>query len=378
MEFRIQVQELARTLALFQSIVQKKNTMPILANVLLEASTEGNSEFLTLSATDLEISLKTRIPCKVAKPGLSTVSAKTLSDIVKLLPGPDVTLSLLPNQQLAIKSAHTSAHLLALPAQDYPAFIQYSDLVFHTASKQRFLKMIEKTLYCSSTDENRYNLTGVFFEPSRDKTSHLYFVATDGHRLSKIDQEFDGLNLSQVKSAILPRKGLMELARLLENQQISSDEFFSFGFNQNHMVSKWANTILAIRLIDGQFPDYHQVIPKLTDKIVRASKNDVLQALKRVSVMASDKNQCVKFAFRSSTIQLCCNNPELGEVTDDVSVEFNGPEMNIGFNAKYILEAVNSLDDSNMMLKFTDPLSPMLITGMNNETHVCVVMPMRM
>lgn len=378
MEIRIPVLELSKALMMLQGVVQKKNTMPILSNILLETSTSSDGQGqLTLTATDLDVGMRTIKICEVVEPGSITVQARACIDIVKMLAGPDVVMKTLPNQQVSIKSGRTQAKLLALPAEEFPSFPAVDGTSFKEIDVTVFTDMIQKTLYSTSLDENRYNLTGVYLEPQKEKPNHLTMVSTDGHRLTRIEKAFEQAMFSDLTPVILPRKGLTELLRLLDNQQVSEQTTFEIGFFNNQAIVRRGSSILAMRLIDGKFPDYQQVIPKLSDKILRASRTDLLTSIKRVSVLADDKNQYVKLFAKAGEVRISCVNPETGEVSDDIAVEYNGPEIEIGFNVRYIIEALSSLSEHNIMLKLTDSLSPALLTGISNDQHLCVVMPMR-
>lgn len=374
MEIRISANELTKALTMLQGVVQRKNSMPILSNVLIQ--TNGPDGVL-LSSTDLDIGMRLRKNCEVVAEGASTVSARSLLDIVKMLPGPDVTLKSLENMHLSIKSGRTNARLVALSPAEFPVLPSTEGMSFQSVDSNLFLSMVQKTIYSTSNDDNRYNLTGVYFEPQPNAPNSVVMVSTDGHRLSRVKESFAGGDFSDFESVTLPRKGLIELLRLLDGAT-EKDDKFELAFSEQHGIVLYKDTYLSMRLIDGKFPDYNQVIPKLADKILRASRHDFLLGLKRVSVLASEKNQSVKMRTKSGELTVSCVNPEAGEVTDDVSVEYNGPDIEIGFNAKYIIDALSSISDSNIMVKFTDPLSPTLITGMNDDSHQCVIMPMRM
>lgn len=375
MEIRIAVNELSKALTMLQGVVQRKNTMPILSNVLLSTN---DKDRILLSSTDLDVAMKLSKVCEVISTGDCTVSARSLLDIVKMLPGPDVTLKTLDNQHLSIKSGRTTARLLALPASEFPVLPSSEGLSFQELNSELFLSMVHKTLFSTSSDDSRYNLTGVYFEPQADAPSSVVMVSTDGHRLSRIKETFASGNFVDFEPVTLPRKGLAELVRLLDAYSGENEATFRLGLSEQHAIILLKDAYLSMRLIDGKFPDYHQVIPKLADKIMRASRHDFLLGLKRVSVLASEKSQSIKMKTRAGELTVSCVNPEAGEVTDDVAVEYNGPDIEIGFNAKYIIDALSSISDNNIMVKFTDPLSPTLITGMNDDRHQCVIMPMRM
>lgn len=375
MELQIAVAELTRALSALQGVVQRKNTMPILANVLLEAnvSAEGMGQ-LTLSATDLDIGVRITKNCEVKTSGAITVSARAFLDIVKMLPGPNLNLTCLPNQHLSIKSGRTNARLVALAADEFPRLPETKGAEFSRLSVTDFSYAINKTLYSTSSDENRYNLTGVFLDPKQPSI----LVSTDGHRLSYVEINLSPEPLKFKNPVILPRKGLIEIMRLLDGLEADTKNTFEFAILGNQAMVVAQNTILTMRLIDGKFPDYQQVIPKLSDKIMRVSRNDILLGLRRVSVLSNDKTQSARLKLVNGDLTVSCVNPETGEASDAVAVEYNGPDIEIGFNAKYIIDALSSLGEDNVMMKFTDPLSPALLTGISTENHLCVIMPMRM
>jgi DNA polymerase III subunit beta len=374
MEIRILANELSRSLTMLQGVVQRKNSMPILSNVLLQTS-EKDAVFL--SSTDLDVGMRIKKPCEVKVEGAITVSAKALLDIVKILPGPEVTIKSLENQHLGIKSGRTNARLRALAAAEFPLLPSQEGMHFYEIDAEIFLGMIQKTLYSTSNDDNRYNLMGVYFEPQVDLSNSVVMVSTDGHRLSRVKESFKNGDFSALTPVTLPRKGLSELVKLLEGGNEEKETVFRLAISEQHAIALLKDTYLSMRLVTGKFPDYNQVIPKLADKIMRSSRQDFLLGLKRVSVLASEKSQSIRMKTCAGELTVSCVNPDAGEVTDDVPVEYSGPDIEIGFNAKYIIDALSSITDNNIMVKFTDPLSPTLITGLNDDKHQCVIMPMR-
>jgi DNA polymerase-3 subunit beta len=377
MELRISVSELAKSLSKVIGIIPKKNTNPILLNVLLEAKvTDQGQGQIVLSATDLNISIQLVKACEVITPGSVAVGVRAISDMVRVLSGPDVTLKLLDNNHLEVRCGRTKAKLVALSGEEYPPFPELSSLKPLTLHKKQFCDMVQRTVFCASGDESRYNLTGVYLEPQKDKSNQIAMIATDGHRLSKVERTFENADFSELSPMILPRKGLGELIKLLTDVDIESDDF-SFAVSDNKVVVQSGTVILIMRLIDGTFPDYKQVIPSVADKIVRSSRSDILNSLKRVSVMASDKTQDARLAISGDNLTVSCTNPDAGEIKDDIPIEYNGPDIQIAFNAKYLIDAITSLNDHNLHLKITDALSPGLWVGAEDPEHLCVIMPMR-
>jgi DNA polymerase-3 subunit beta len=379
MELRIPVAELSRALSLAQGVVQRKNTMPILSHVLLDASVVDGAGRLTLSATDLDVGVRTERACEVTTPGAVTIPARALADMVRELPGPDVTLKRLPNQHVEVKSGRTRARLMALSADEFPSLPAYHEAKFVSLDTTLLLDMVDKTLYAASQDETRYNLNGVLFEPATSADGPLTMVATDGHRLVRVERTFDGADKFSLRgSVILPRKGLGELRRILSGEGEGDAKSVELGFKDNHAVVRRGSTVLGMRLVDGQFPDYKQVIPKLADKIVRIARQDLVDSLKRVSVLAQDRMQPVKLMLTKDQLVVSCTNPDAGEISDDVPVEYAGQGLEVAFNARYLIEALMSLDDKNVLLKLIDNLSPGLLVGVDEPRHLCVVMPMRL
>ncbi|MBM4283261.1 MAG: DNA polymerase III subunit beta [Deltaproteobacteria bacterium] len=378
MELRISVTELARTVSLAQGVVQRKNTMPILSHVLLDAQVDdaGNGR-LQLTATDLDVGVKASRPCEVVTPGAVTIPAKALADMVRVLPGPDVVLKRLPNQHVEVKSGRTKARLMALSADEFPTLPAYESAHFVPMDKALLVDMVDKTLYAASLDETRPNLNGVFFEPPAQPDGPLTMVATDGHRLVRVERTFAGAHTFRLKGpVILPRKGLNELKRVLDGSD--GDNAVELGFHGDNAVARKGNTLLGMRLVEGRFPDYRQVIPRLADKVVRLSRQDLMESLRRVSVLAQDKLQAVKVTLGRDQLVVSCTNVEMGEISDDVPVEYAGAGLDVAFNARYLVDALASLDDKNVLLKVTDNLSPGLLVGVDEPRHLCVVMPMRL
>jgi DNA polymerase-3 subunit beta len=380
MELRISVVELSRIVALAQGVVQRKNTMPVLSHILFEAGTDAAGEGrLTLTATDLDVGIRASRPCEVVAPGAVTIPARALADMVRVLPGPDVVLKKLPNQHVEVKSGRTKARLMAMSAEEFPALPAYESAHFVAVDRTLLVDMVDKTLYAASTDETRYNLNGVFFEPPTTADGPLTMVATDGHRLVRVERTFAGAAQFRLKGpVILPRKGLSELNRLLEGADAGEDNTVELGFHDNHAVVRRGSALLGMRLVEGQFPDYRQVIPKLADKVVRLSRQDLADSLRRVSVLAQDKMQPVKVTLGRDQLVVSCTNATTGEISDDVPVEYAGAALEVAFNARYLVEALASLDDKNVLLKVTDNLSPGLLVGVDEPRHLCVVMPMRL
>jgi len=374
MELKIGAQELARALGRSQGIVEKKSTMPILSHVLLEAKKGG---VLHVSATDLDLSVSSEHPCDVQKEGALAVPAKQLFEIVRALPEPEVSLKKAGNNYLEVRSGPAEFRIVGLPAEDFPALPRFEKVPFVDVTPAELLEQIDRTSFAASTDETRYNLNGVFFEP---KGPVLTMVATDGHRLALSEKPLAG-DYALKRGVILPRKGLHELKKLLSESVDAAAEKpeTRLGFAENSAIYRRPGVVLAMRLIEGMFPDYKQVIPKQGEKIVKVGRLRLLETLRRVSILASDKAHAVKLELSAGLLKVLSQNPDLGDAKEEVPVEYAGEPLKIGFNARYLTDVAGVLKSDDVQLELADDLSPGVLRGAGPEDagYTAVVMPMR-
>ncbi|HET8732695.1 MAG TPA: DNA polymerase III subunit beta [Anaeromyxobacteraceae bacterium] len=374
MELKIGAQELARALGRSQGIVEKKSTMPILSHVLLEAKKGG---MLHVSATDLDLSVSSEHPCDVQKEGALAVPAKQLFEIVRALPEPEVTLKKAGNNYLEVRCGPSEFRIVGLPAEDFPALPRFEKVPFVDVTPAELLEQIDRTSFAASTDETRYNLNGVFFEP---KGPVLTMGATDGHRLALSEKPLAG-DYALKRGVILPRKGLHELKKLLSESVDAAAEKpeTKLGFAENSAVYRRPGVVLAMRLIEGMFPDYKQVIPKQGEKIVKVGRLRLLETLRRVSILASDKAHAVKLELSAGVLKVLSQNPDLGDAKEEVPVEYAGEPLKIGFNARYIMDVLQVLRSNEIVFELADDLSPGVLRGGEeaDQGFTAVVMPMR-
>jgi DNA polymerase-3 subunit beta len=374
MELKIGAQELARALGRSQGIVEKKSTMPILSHVLLEAK-KGN--LLHVSATDLDLSVSSEHPCEVLKEGALAVPAKHLFEIIRSLPEQQVTLKKAGNNYLEVRSGPSEFRIVGLPAEDFPALPKFEKVAFVDVVPAELLGQIDLTSFAASTDETRYNLNGVYFEPQGPV---LRMVATDGHRLALSERPLAG-DYGLKRGVILPRKGLHELKKLLGEANDAGTEKpeTKLGFAENSAIYRRPGVVLAMRLIEGMFPDYKQVIPKQGEKIVKVGRQRLLETLRRVSILASDKSHAVKLELSPGLLRVLSQNPDLGDAKEEVPVEYAGEPLKIGFNSRYITDVAAVLKSDDVQLELADDLSPGVLRGAGPEDagYTAVVMPMR-
>lgn len=350
-----------------QGITSGKTTMPSLAHVLLRA--EGSE--VVLQATDLDLAIEDRLSADVSEPGSVALPAKSLFEVLKTLPTGEVTLALHDNQRVEVRAQKTHFRLVGLASKEFPALPAATASDWHEVAARDVAEMIDSTLFCVSTDDTRYNLSGVYFEAVSDQLLRL--VATDGHRLAMIEREMGG-SLHK-KGAIIPRRALVELRRVIGAP--GKEEVLRYSFSENHAVFKFKDVTLTSRLIDGQFPDYEQVIPKNSSKQVKVAKQELSEALRRVSLLSPDKTFGVKLELSDNLIRVTSQNPALGEAEQEVAAEYTGPALTIGFNAHYVLEALSMVVEGGVVLELSDELSPALVRPLESKQFAAVVMPMR-
>ena len=367
MKIEIQKKDLLSLLSKTLNIVEKRNTMPILVNVLLEASDSS----LKAYATDLEVSLTDHSQAVVKEAGKVAVSAKSLFDITKeLFEGP-LQLIKKENNWLEIKQGKFLSKIVGVAAEEYPVFPTYNSDRFFKIDSAEFKEMIDKTIYSVSNDETRYHLNGVYFESTQK--NNITMVATDGHRLSLIKKEFAEINFNEKIGVIIPKKGLFEIKKLIES---NVDNVF-IAVEGSQFILKSASCILMIRLIEGKYPNYQQFIPqKLSQKII-IPRDLILSSLKRVSLLANQKSKAILFSFSANKLEITSSNPELGDAKEELDLDYSGPDIKIGFNARYIEDVLKNIEQDKIEIELNDQVSPGIIKGHANSDYINVVMPMR-
>lgn len=373
MKLSIAKGELQKGLGRIQAIVEKRNSMPILANVMLEAS-DADTGYLQISATDLEVGIRSRQAATVEKPGGLTVAAKTLFEIVRELPEEEVHLESTSNSFLSLRCDRSQFRLAGTSPEEYPTLPEFSPDQTVTVPSTILANMVERTMYAASTDETRYNLNGVYLEVQPD-TGQLRLVATDGHRLAMMESEVPG-DLSALQSGvIIPRKGLAELKRLLDEDMVAEVEL---AFAGNSGLARGGEVTLVMRLIEGEFPNYQQVIPQESNVHVIVDSDRLARALRRVVLLSSQRSRAVKLELNEGKITVSSNNPDLGDASDDMDNDYDGETMSIGFNARYMLDALAAMQVKEIRLSLNNDLSPAKVRPTNEDGAVAVVMPMRL
>jgi DNA polymerase III subunit beta len=367
MKFSIERDVLLDALQKAQSVVERRNTVQILANILCTVQDDR----LSLCATDLEVGVRVTLPVENAKEGKITLSAKHFLDIVKELPSKRLDIVRKDNSWIEIVCGKSRFNVVSLPAEDYPPLPAFEEKTYFDSRIDGLRDMIDRTSFAVSTDATRYHLNGIFFEHLENSVMRM--TATDGHRLSFVDSEIF-LKMPELKRGIIiPKKGLTELRRLLDEGGSS----IGLAFERGYLFASLNGTHLFVRLIEGEYPDYRPVIPKTTDRVARIGREPFTAALKRVSLLANEKSRSVKLSLDGGILSVSSSNPDMGEARDEIDVEYVGDPVEISFNARYLLDCLAVMSSETIDFLFKDRLSPGIIRASNQANHTYVIMPMR-
>ncbi|MFN3869250.1 MAG: DNA polymerase III subunit beta [Hyphomicrobiaceae bacterium] len=363
--------ELLRALGHVTSVVERRTTIPILSNVLLRAKDDK----LAFKATDLEREVVEDVPAEVTTAGAVTVPAHILHDIVRKLPdGSEVEFKLdTAKERLTITSGQARFALQTLSADDFPD-VSAGELT-HTfdMTAADLKKLIEKTRFAISTEETRYYLNGIYLHTvKRADTETLRAVATDGHRLARVELPVPS-GASGMPGVIVPRKTVNELHRLLE----ASGGTVHVGVSQSKIRFEIGSVTLTSKLIDGTFPDYERVIPQNNDKAMKVANAEFMSAVDRVSTIASERGRAVKLNIGNDKLTLSVNNPDGGSATEEISVEYEREPLEIGFNARYLLDIASQLEGEHARFMLADAASPTMVRDASDTIALYVLMPMR-
>ena len=370
MELTIQKQPLLDGLQMVQGIVEKKSSMPILSNVLLETIEEG----IHIVATDLQIGLRLTCPARIKQPGGITVLARKFFEIIRELPDGDIYIRLNENNRLFISCKDIQYQLVGLPLLDFPALPETEQNQLISLEGALIREMIQKTIFSISIEDTRYNLSGIYFE-HLEQEGHkiLRMVATDGHRLSLMDKEIGEFNEEVFpKGVLLPRKAVSELLKILDKPGP-----IQFGFKENNGLITKDQIVFIMRLLDRKFPDYNLVLPKKKDKIISIPKNDFLDSMRRMAVLSTDKYKGVKIILSKGKMDIQSINPEIGEAKESLSLEYQEEKVDIGFNPRYFIDALQVMNSDRVIMELNDGVSPAILKGEQDPGYLALIMPMK-
>lgn len=366
MRFQISREALLKPLQVVSGVVEKRQTLPVLSNILVSVQPDR----VTLTGTDLEVELTASVAVDGADPGEVTIPARKFMDICRTLPEGALIDVRVDGEKAVIRSGKSRFTLATLPASDFPATEAVSG-AFEFEMAQGDLKgLIERTQFCMANQDVRYYLNGLLLEIN---AGALRSVATDGHRLaiSEIKAEQTGTEQRQI---IVPRKGVLELFRLLSDSEAPC----RLQMNSNHVKASIGDVVFTSKLVDGRFPDYERVVPKGGDKVMAADRELVRQALVRASILSNEKYRGIRLQVEVGLLRAMVNNPEQEEAEEELEVEYEGDGIEIGFNVGYLLDAINAVEHDHVEMVLSDPNSSCLIRGKGDEVSKYVVMPMRL
>lgn len=373
MQISCKREELLKGIQTVQAVVGTKSTLPVLANVLLEAK----GEKMDMTATDLEVGVRCSIKVKVSEPGAITLPARTLSEVVRELPSEEINIKVDEKSRVQINSGQAIFNLMGLPKEDYPALPKFKTDGEFSIDRESLSEMIKKTIFSVSQDETRYVLCGIYFRVEKGK---VRMVSTDGRRLSYISKDI-GIDKKKEVKVIIPTKAVNELNRILTQistrEETEKEGKVRINIEENQVGFMIGDTILISRLIEGHFPNYEQVIPKSSEIKLKIKTEALLQATRRVALLTTEKSNSIKYSLKKNELVISANTEGLGEARDVVGVDYAGKEMEIAYNPQFLISVLRNIGCEEVCLELTNSLNPCLIRPTTGEDYISIVMPMR-
>lgn len=366
MKFTVSRETLLKPLQSVSGVIERKQTLPVLANVLVVC----REDTVSLTGTDLELELIAVVPVSEGVGGELTIPARKLVDIVRALPDQATVQMRSEGDRVVLQAGRSRFTLSTLPAQDFPAIEEFEGKETFQVSQGAFKKLLEKTTFAMAQQDVRYYLNGLMVELSG---SGVKAVASDGHRLALSQMELDA-SFATPKEIIIPRKGVMELQRLLDD----AGPHISVSVGDNHLRVHGGDIVFTTKLIDGKFPDYRRVLPAEEGLKVVANREALRGALSRTAILSNEKYRGVTLELSGNSVRIRAQNPELEEAEEELEVTYSGNSMAIGFNVNYLIDALSAIDDEQVELSVKDQNSSCLLKGVTNDLSRYVVMPMHL
>lgn len=370
MEIKINKDQIYNAISRIQSIIEKRSNMPILSTILISAIDSD----IFISATDLEISFQQKLSAEVINPGSIAIPGRKLFEILKESKNPNIYIKEKENNWIFLTDEQVKFNLACLPADEFPVFIEPEDVKNIEINGDVLREMINKTIYSVTIEEAGFKLSGVFIEKIELKgNTYLRMVSTDGHRLSMIDKEIKNIEELEIeKGVMLPKKGMAELSKLA-----SEGGVIQFGFKKNNCVVKKENSIIVVRLLESNFPDYNAVIPNNIKYKIKIKREVILDGMKKMTILSSESYRGVKIIFENDNIELMSINPDLGDAQENIKIEYKDERMETGFNTRYFIDILQSMESDVIELGIIDNSSPCIIKGNDDKGFLGLIMPMR-
>jgi len=369
MEFTVSKADLVRELSLSQGVVEKKTTIPILSNVLLEA----NDDRITLTATDLELGVRCICPAKVKKPGSGTIPARKLLDYVRLLPDADLSVKFLENHWASLTCGRSRTRIAGMARESFPELPGMPEPIAEIPVKM-LASMISRTSFAISLEESRFTLNGALLLLRTEATT---MVATDGHRLAFVETSTPA-GSGKTFRALVPKKAMAEIVKLADES--APDSKLVFAGDENHLFFQFGERLLITRKLTGNFPDYEKVLPKDNIHTAKLNRDEVRSAIERVSQFADERSRAIRVQFTAGEVKIFSSSVETGESEESVPGEYAGPDMEIGFNAQYLLDFLRATNQEQVAFELKDQKSAgelRPVTDATQDQYRYVVMPMR-
>ena len=364
MDLLFQRDELFQAIQVLQGVAAGRNTLPILSNVLIEATEER----ISMSATNLEVGIQIAVPGTVQEVGAITVPARKLGEIIRELPSAEIHFVSAANDRVEITCERASHRIIGLPADEFPAVTTQSD-TYHSISASDFCNMIRSTSFSASPDENRYFLNGVYFHALPEVTK---MVATDGRRLATIESE-PIESLTEEMGVIIPTKAASELIKVF-----GDSEQLQFALLGNQILFTDGSTTLVARLVEGEYPKYDQIIPHDNDIQFILSTQNFLAVARRVSVLANPKTLSIRLDAQDGVLKVSASTPDFGEAREEMDMEESTGNMQIAFNARFLMDVLQNIRSENVLVELKDSLSAVVLKPEGNPKYLCLIMPMRL
>jgi DNA polymerase III subunit beta len=367
MEFTVKKFDLLQELTLIQGVVERKTTIPILANVLIRA--EGSE--LEIIATDLEIGLKTACPLKTTHPGSMTLPAKRLYEIIRALPDKEIKFKRGEANWVTLTCGTSRFRIAGLPQEDFPALPEPPASTVKIPSDV-LLKLITRTVFAISTEDSKYTLSGALLVL---KPESITMVATDGHRLAYVEKA-EPVEVKEELRILIPKKAMGELSRMIAE---TDNERIGFSRDENHLFFDLGRRLLVARMLTGQFPNFEAVLPRGNDRSIAVNRDDINAAIRRVAILSDERSRTVKLAMSNGTLEITASHSDLGEAHETLEVEYSKEDLQVGFNYQYLLDFLGTADEPQVSFEFKDSESAAQIRTLpaTDYNYRYVVMPMR-
>ena len=370
MKFTVQKKDISDVLSRIQGLTGRKSNLAITSNVLIRAS--GSS--ISMAATDLETGYEGSYPATVESDGEIAINARKFYEIIRDFPIDEINIHEVENRWILIGSQNIEYHIVGMNPADFPDIPHIEGVEFFDITSEALKKMIEQSTVIGVSDDKRNHIMGVFFEKvDADDQKFVRMVSTDGSRLSKVDYSMeDGADPDLEKGLLIPKKGLIEVGKFLESETV-----VQVGYEENHFIIRKDSETIIIRLLEGEFPEYYDIIATGQGNVVPLDRHLFLAMLKRMSILSSESYKGVIFNFSEDKLQISSTNPDIGDSKEDIEIEFKGDPIEVAFNPRYFIETLSVMGDDKILINIVDDKKPCILEGATDKSFLSVVMPMR-